>query len=641
MKQTKKKQVKNNSKVNEIKVLGIGHYQIEYYIELTDEDLKFLGIEDISNLNKLEDFSFLITDQNFINRFDIKTENDSLNTLLFMNKSLNDNNKLNIEYIPFETPIFNVQESEFEELFNKVNQKFNLNIINIPLFKNQHTKVKLTINNGDNEQSIEIGNGSEKDFEYYVEKRSSAQVFSGDSLDMFGKKISKGQNKQQKNENSEKLFDDIILLSKRYHYFICFSDDFAEINPLEDFIDFINNLKLRYGANIITNFSDTTAKFGSDEQMSNLNKIYLLTDTTITNVNDAIKNFNEHSNKYQTKQKKDELIKEKDIEDYYIHSIACRGALSITCSKVGFFLDDQFKKISMIEVPNNGKALKLSYDIKPYPKINHQNVELIEKYREKLKDEQTKNFYKDIFFGGLLARYCSSNSKERGIKELYPSYMNGCELLRRILDLNVNGYPLTLNQKFYIVKLDKSQIDDYIKKFELDALENKFVLDCLNVEKSKMKYYVPLFDYNLHEFFGSKIIQNDLLKKGFITNKGYVNYDPYYRAGMGVQKEKKKININKNEEILKKQIEKNEINTKEKIILKVSPTNKKLPTKNCLALSQMDNYEHQHVHRGERSPDRKCQYCILGEHSKFLEDIEDKKRKKMQLRRYDTDEKKK
>ena len=213
---------------------------------------------------------------------------------------------------------------------------------------------------------------------------------------------------------------------------------------------------------------------------------------------------------------------------------------------------------------------------------------------KKLKDEQTKNFYKDIFFGGLLARYCSSNSKERGIKELYPSYMSGCELLRRVLDLNVNGYPITLNPRFYVVKLDKSQVDDYIKKFELEALENKFVLDCLNVEKSKMKYYVPLFDYNLHGFFGSKIVQNELLKKGFITNKGYVNYDPYYRAGMGVQKEKKKMYINKNEEILKKQIEKNEINTKEKIILKISPTNKKLPIKNCMALSQMDNYEHQH-----------------------------------------------
>ena len=96
-------------------------------------------------------------------------------------------------------------------------------------------------------------------------------------------------------------------------------------------------------------------------------------------------------------------------------------------------------------------------------------------------------------------------------------------------------------------------------------MENKFVLDCLNAEKSKMKYYVPLFDYNLHGFFGSKYIQSELLKKGFITNKGYVNYDPYYRAGMGVQKEKKKMYINKNEEILKKQIEKNEINTKEKI----------------------------------------------------------------------------
>ena len=630
MKQTKKKQAKKNTNENEIKILGMGHYQIEYYIELTDDELKLFDIEDIYNLNKIQDFTFLITSQNFINKFDIKTEYDSLNTLLFMNKSLNDSNKLNIEYIPYETPIFNQEEKDFEELFNKINQKFNLNIQPIPLFKDQHNKVTLTIKNGENEKSIEIGNGTEKDFEYYVDRRASAQNFSG-SLDFL-------KNKNQNNEREEKVFDNVLLNSKKYHYFICFIDDIAEINPIEDFIDFINFLKLKYDANIITTFSNTTDRFTSDEEISNLNKIYLLTDTTITEVNDAVNNYNQHSNKYQTKQKKDEPIKEKDIEDYYIHSIACRGALSITCSKVGFFLDNQFNKISMIEVPNNGKALKLSYDIKPYPKINHQNVDLIQKYKDILRDSEKKKFYKNIFFGGLLGRYCSSNSKERGIKELYPSYMSGCELLRRVLDLNVNGYPMTLNPRFYVVKLDKSQVDDYIKKFELEALENKFVLDCLNVEKSKMKYYVPLFDYNLHGFFGSKIIQNELLKKGFITNKGYVNYDPYYRAGMGVQKEKKKMYINKNEEILKKQIEKNEINTKEKIILKVSPTNKKLPTKNCLALSQMDNYEHQHVHRGERSPDRKCQYCILGEHSKFLDDIEDKKRKKMQLRRYDTDE---
>ena len=630
MKQTKKKQAKKNTNENEIKILGMGHYQIEYYIELTDDELKLFDIEDIYNLNKIQDFTFLITSQNFINKFDIKTEYDSLNTLLFMNKSLNDSNKLNIEYIPYETPIFNQEEKDFEELFNKINQKFNLNIQPIPLFKDQHNKVTLTIKNGENEKSIEIGNGTEKDFEYYVDRRASAQNFSG-SLNFL-------KNKNQNNEREEKVFDNVLLNSKKYHYFICFIDDIAEINPIEDFIDFINFLKLKYDANIITTFSNTTDRFTSDEEISNLNKIYLLTDTTITEVNDAVNNYNQHSNKYQTKQKKDEPIKEKDIEDYYIHSIACRGALSITCSKVGFFLDNQFNKISMIEVPNNGKALKLSYDIKPYPKINHQNVDLIQKYKDILRDSEKKKFYKNIFFGGLLGRYCSSNSKERGIKELYPSYMSGCELLRRVLDLNVNGYPMTLNPRFYVVKLDKSQVDDYIKKFELEALENKFVLDCLNVEKSKMKYYVPLFDYNLHGFFGSKVIQNELLKKGFITNKGYVNYDPYYRAGMGVQKEKKKMYINKNEEILKKQIEKNEINTKEKIILKVSPTNKKLPTKNCLALSQMDNYEHQHVHRGEKSPDRKCQYCILGEHSKFLDDIEDKKRKKMQLRRYDTDE---
>ena len=71
----------------------MGHYQIEYYIELTDDELKLFDIEDIYNLNKIQDFTFLITSQNFINKFDIKTEYDSLNTLLFMNKSLNDMRK--------------------------------------------------------------------------------------------------------------------------------------------------------------------------------------------------------------------------------------------------------------------------------------------------------------------------------------------------------------------------------------------------------------------------------------------------------------------------------------------------------------------------------------------------------------------
>ena len=639
MKNNKKKQTKKTSNEADITILGMGHYDIEYKIELTNEELMLLEIENIGNLSQLQDYSFLIKNPNLLNQIEINTQNQEINTLLFMNRSLNDNNKLNIEYIAYETPIFTLEEKEFEELFNKVNKRYNFNVKKRPLFEGKHNPITLTIINksyGEN-NSIKIGTGTDSG-EHYLEKESKAQKTSNS-----GKKLQNPNNYNKNNQNKEEeeeqksIFDKIFLRSKQYNYFISFIHDIIEIEQLDDFIDFINKLKSSYNANIIINFSDTTQYFSSEE-MSILNRIYLLTDTTISDINDAVKNYNQHSNKYQTKQKKDEEIKKEDIEDYYIQSIACRGALSITCSKVGFFLDENFSKISIIEVPNDGKALKMIYDIKAYPKITPQNVDKIGEYKNTLRDPNNRDFYKSVFYGGLLGRFCSNNNKEKGIKDLYPSYMSGCELLKRVLELNVNGYPITLNSKYYIVRLDKKELDDYIKKFELNDLENKFVLDCLNAEKSKMKYYVPLFDYNLHGFFGSKYIQSELLKKGFITNKGYVNYDPYYRAGMGVQKEKKKININKNEEILKKQIEKNEINTKEKIILKVSPTNKKLPTKNCLALSQMDNYEHQHVHRGEKSPDRKCQYCILGEHSKFLEDIEDKKRKKMQLRRYDTDE---
>ena len=74
---------------------------------------------------------------------------------------------------------------------------------------------------------------------------------------------------------------------------------------------------------------------------------------------------------------------------------------------------------------------------------------------------------------------------------------------------------------------------------------------------------------------------------------------------------KKNFNIHKNTEILKKQIEKRR--SKKKILLKVSPKNKKLPTKNCFDFSQIANleqYKYVHKHSG-KSPDKKCQYCWI------------------------------
>ena len=91
-----------------------------------------------------------------------------------------------------------------------------------------------------------------------------------------------------------------------------------------------------------------------------------------------------------------------------------------------------------------------------------------------------------------------------------------------------------------------------------------------------MKYYVPLFDKNLYEYFGQDTINKELKKKGFINNKGYVNYDPLYREGMGVQKNKKNMNEKKNKQVIINQLKEND-NNSEKIIRNTSPTKRKIP----------------------------------------------------------------
>ena len=63
------------------------------------------------------------------------------------------------------------------------------------------------------------------------------------------------------------------------------------------------------------------------------------------------------------------LLTEKDIFDYFRFDIACNGGLSILNSKLGIFIDENFSKVTFIEVPMNSRALIFSYDIKPHPKL--------------------------------------------------------------------------------------------------------------------------------------------------------------------------------------------------------------------------------------------------------------------------------
>ena len=90
---------------------------------------------------------------------------------------------------------------------------------------------------------------------------------------------------------------------------------------------------------------------------------------------------------------------------------------------------------------------------------------------------------------------------------LYSAYLLGHEILKKMLRIIANGLKYPENPKFYVIRINESEVSEYVKNENLNKKENKFVLDCTNLEKSKLKYYVPLFDYNLGEFFGNKAIK--------------------------------------------------------------------------------------------------------------------------------------
>ena len=326
---------------------------------------------------------------------------------------------------------------------------------------------------------------------------------------------------------------------------------------------------------------------------------------------------------------------EKDLFEYFKRTIACNGALSILNSKLGIFLDGSFSKVTFIEVPLNIKASVLSYDIKPYPKLSHNTVDLVELYKGCL--IQKRDFFKSIFYAGILNKILYVKRKNFGLDILYGGYLTGHEIVKRLLNLTTNEIPFPDNPKFYIVKINNNEIDEYVKKENNNKKESKFVLDCTNLEKSKLKNYVPLFDYNLHEFFENKIIQKELANKGFINSKGFVNYDPYYRKGMGVPKKNnlRFVSASNPKYLIKKQVESNVKNMKKRILQNpVIPTKVKLPVIQCRVTEKINNYDKYYGKKCNHGYSQKCKYCDEYERAKIEIDIEEAKRRQMQLRRY-------
>ena len=683
-----KKNHKSPSKYTPSTVLSFGHYDIDYSITLSEEDILKYHIDDLANLTKYEDISFIVDNQYLWNKIQMETNNNSINLLLYLNKISFDSCKTYIEYLAYEEPVY--YNSSVKQMLSTVNDLNFFFVNKTSLIPEQKKYFSLRIKYKDQETIFNFDSGKEE--EKNRNKDNEILEESGNN-----EKTEEKVNQNLEMENEENPFNRITLECSQFNYFICSVRETLEINPYKDFIDFAVHIKLNYGALITVEYGDVSEDYTDKDSMTLLNKLYLITDIFLFDENDALNNFKNHyeiftkekskkkykfddnksqennfeqsndtkdktsdnksqennnednksqmpskvnlndlilklnnANRFSSKRRAKEMT-EKDMFEYFKRTIACNGALSILNSKLGIFLDSNFSKVTFIEVPMNTKATILTYDIKPYPKLSHTTVDLVELYKGCLR--QKKDFFKSIFYAGILNKIFYVKRKNFGMDVLYSGYLTGHTILKRLLDLVKREIPFPDNSKFYIVKINNNEINEYVKNEINNKKENKFVLDCTNLEKSKLKNYVPLFDYNLHEFFENKSIQKELANKGFINSKGFVNYDPYYRKGMGVPK-KKNLRYSSADHLIKKQVEINVKNMKKRILQNPVTTKVKLPVIQCRVTEKINNYDKLYGRRCSHGYNQKCGYCDLYEKAKIEIDVENAKRKQMQLRRY-------
>ena len=285
-----------------------------------------------------------------------------------------------------------------------------------------------------------------------------------------------------------------------------------------------------------------------EKEMKALNNLYYLTDLYFFDFKQAIEEFNKHY-KFFTSDKQEKSINKQKLLDYFISGIASGTKKEVDGDKYGFFLED-FMKYYVIHA-NKKRAKNNEFDCQLFPKINHNNINLIGEYKNLIK--KNVNEYVSIFITFIISGVTSSGAVSNEV--IIGAFLNALEIVKRKLECEKNKINLS-EKELMKFKLSEKTLAERIKELNLKSQEGDFVLDCTNKEKSELKEYIPLYDYHLVYYFRSNVNQKELMKKGFINDKGFIMYDPVHRKRMRSDLINKKLN----EEETQKKVESNIMN---------------------------------------------------------------------------------
>ena len=592
----KKQQKKPQGKQNKQKIkeavplaLSFGKLDIIYKIEFTEKDLEKAGNQqndekyyDIEKFESIKDLQFLKDKKNIWDRVQLVPNNSTLEQLLIANKI--SKKKMHVDYIAYGRPKFEGDAEFFNEIFNYVNEKNFIDVNSKPLSESGPYSITFEFYFKDKEHSFSLnvaggsGGSEEKKQGGGGEDKKEGEDYEENSAMKAGK-IPKFSRK-------ESILCDLCPRYNRYCSFYLNYDELKDIPgnfEKRDLIEFIFFMKKK-GTKIFLNFYqpqeekedkkeedegnknkdnklagesyDASGKQNEkeknkekenqneeeneeeeskeDKEMKDLNNLYYLTDLYFFDNKQAIAEFDKHY-KFFTSDKEKKKINKQKLYDYFIKGIASGTKNEVDGDKIGFFLDE-FLKYFVVHAAKK-KAKKYEFDCQLYPKINHNNMNLVEDYKKIIK--KNVNHYISLFITFIISGVTSTGSTSNEV--IIGAFLNALEIIKRKLECEKNNIVLS-EKELMKFKLSEKNLAERIKELALGSQEEGFILDCTNKEKSELKEYVPLYDYHLVYYFRSDVNKKELQKKGFINERGFIMYDPVHRKRMRPDLDRKVLN---------------------------------------------------------------------------------------------------
>ena len=536
-------------------IFSMGNLDLIFQLELTEEDLlkplsktstsyKNNNGEDINsfkleNINTIKDLKFLTERKKIWNKIKLEGGNPTLNQLLIANQELD--SKCIINYIAYGPLIFGKEESFFNEIFNFVTLKYYLMINSEPLDKNASSTLKFELTYKCKTKTI--------NYDPSNNEKEKEEIKNNNVNEYENMEQSENKNLPQIKRSESILFNIKPSLKKYDLVFLNYIDikripgDFQ----MDDLLNLLNFFKNK-GSIIFINFLekekekanneddneiDNNDNYSKDDNESEIqfsqedkNKLYELSQIYFFDTLQAQKMFIKHFNENKNEDSETiELNTDNEIIGYFFDYILAEIKEKIKENKTSFFLNNLeiFTTASLIK----GKTYRKKYECELCPKLEEDNEEKVNEYKEII--EENKIDLYSILISFYINAFANDNKNFHLFKKITPVFETAIKYIKKKIEL----IKYIKNNQIKEIEEDEveEEIDNQEEQGEEGEGEEEFDSDN---KKEKLRNIIYLIDttysmskyeniiYSIEDLNQELINIYDDIKIGYVLYKDFL-----------------------------------------------------------------------------------------------------------------------